>query len=47
MKRYIVSNDNDGNEHFTVEADNTEDALYKALEELGWRVTEDEEINED
>ena len=37
---YLIVNEYDGNDSFTVEADNATDAAHKALQELGWWVAE-------
>jgi len=46
---YPIISHNDGNNTFHVEADNSLDAAYKALDELGWFVAKGEEgtLNED
>lgn len=46
MKQYMIINDADGNDSFTIEAENSEDAAHKALEQLGWWVAKPEEIEE-
>jgi hypothetical protein len=43
MKVYRVFNDSDGNDSFIVEADDYNEALSTALEELGWWVAVDPE----
>ena len=43
MAEYLVVNTNDGNDSFTVEADDSTDASTKALEELGWYIAEEDE----
>jgi len=46
MKTYIIINENDGNDSFTVEGNTSEEAAFAALKELGWSVTEgDDEEN--
>ena len=47
MKTYLIVNDFDGNDSFEVQAENGNDAAHKALEELGWWVSEGEEIDEE
>ncbi len=44
MKSFMIINDYDGNDSFEVEADNPQEAMEKALKELGWWVAEGEEI---
>jgi hypothetical protein len=39
-KKYNAVNTNDGNETFEVEAYTVAEAQYKALEELGWFISE-------
>jgi len=38
--KYKVISSNDGNINFEVEADSPDDAAYKALEALGWFISE-------
>jgi hypothetical protein len=40
MKKYIIINEQDGNDSFTVEGNTSEEAAFAALKELGWGVTE-------
>jgi hypothetical protein len=40
LKEYLIVNTFDGNDSFTVEAENADDAAHKALIELGWFVSE-------
>ena len=44
MKQYMIINDADGNDSFTIEAVDGNDAAHKALEQLGWWVAKGEEI---
>ena len=46
MKEFMIINDKDGNDSFTVEAENENDVAYKALEQIGWRVVKGEETEE-
>lgn len=39
LKEYLIVNDFDGNDSFTVKAKDLQEAYYKALEELGWWVS--------
>lgn len=43
MKEYSIINSNDGNDTFTVEAQDGNEAAFKALDELGWMVSEGED----
>jgi len=43
---FPIINNNDGNETFTVEAMDANEAAFKALEELGWFVAKGEENEE-
>jgi hypothetical protein len=47
MKTYIIINENDGNDSFTVEGNTSEEAAFAALKELGWGVTEGDEGEEE
>jgi len=40
---YLVVNENDGNDSFTVEASDSDNAAYKALEELGYYIADEED----
>ena len=40
LKEYLIVNQFDGNDSFTIKAENAEDAAFKALFELGWAVAE-------
>ena len=42
MREYTVSNIQDGNDNFHVAANDMEDALLTALEQLGWRISEED-----
>lgn len=39
-QEFMIVNDNDGNDSFTVMAEDANDAAHKALEELGWWVAQ-------
>ena len=43
----MIVNDFDGNDSFYVEAKSANEAAHKALEELGWWVSEGEEIEKE
>jgi hypothetical protein len=48
MKSFLVlTSDQDGEEGFEVEAETREEAVEKALSELGWYVIETDEDEED
>ena len=47
MKIYTVINEHDPNDTFEVEAHDYEHALYAALSELGWFITEQKEDDEE
>lgn len=40
-KKFILTNDFDGNDQFEVERENLLDACLEALEQLGWGISED------
>ena len=46
-KKYKLVNDNDGNEQIELEATNYPDALQEAWDQLGWRITESNEEEEE
>jgi hypothetical protein len=43
MKRYVLVNDYDGNDCIELEAKTEVEALYEALERLGWNLAEEED----
>ena len=46
-KLFTIVNDHDGNESYSIVAKDASDAAHKALEELGWFVSDGEEIDVD
>lgn len=42
--KFQIINNNDGNDTFEVEAQTYDEAAHKALEELGWWVAENDEV---
>jgi len=47
MKKWIIIDDWDANNSFTVEANTAEEAAFAALDELGWGVAEMPEEEEE
>ena len=45
MYEYTVIDENDGNNSFTVQGANREEALEEALKEMGWWMTDGEETD--
>jgi len=46
FREYIVRNDLDGNDYFVIEADTAENAAWGALSELGWTISEGDEVDD-
>lgn len=49
MKTFLVWNNNDPNDSFTIDGDDDKDAIINALSELGWSISKEaiDEDNED
>lgn len=47
MKIYTIVNDNDPNDSFEVRAQNSNDAAFAALGELGWWIAQGDEMDGD